>query len=96
MQKNEAILILKKFKENNAQKYNIDEIGIFGSFARDEAKEDSDIDICLKSKVADMFMLVHLKDELHELFNKNVDIVRIRENMNPFLKNRINKEAIYV
>jgi len=96
MHKNEAILMLKKFKDNNAQKYNIDEIGIFGSLARDEAKEDSDIDICLKSKVADMFMLVHLKDELHELFNKNVDIVRIRENMNPFLKNRINKEAIYV
>jgi len=96
MKKNEVILMLKKFKENNAQKYNIDEIGIFGSLARGEERADSDIDICLKSKVADMFMLAHLKDELSEMFDRSVDIVRVRENMNPFLKNRINKEAIYV
>jgi predicted nucleotidyltransferase len=41
-------------------------------------------------------MLAHLKDELSEMFDRSVDIVRVRENMNPFLKNRINKEAIYV
>ena len=96
MTKNEAIQKLKEFKEKNADKYAIDQIGIFGSLARDEARDDSDIDICLKSKVADMFMLVHIKDELSTLFSKSVDIVRVREKMNPYLKNRINKEAIYV
>jgi uncharacterized protein len=96
MNKNEAIQKLKEFKEKNADKYAIEQIGIFGSMARDEAKDDSDIDICLKSKVADMFMLVHIKDELSEMFSKDVDIVRVREKMNPYLKNRINKEAIYV
>lgn len=96
MNKNEAIQKLKEFKEKNADKYAIEQIGIFGSMARDEAKDDNNIDICLKSKVADMFMLVHIKDELSEMFSKDVDIVRVREKMNPYLKNRINKEAIYV
>ena len=96
MTKHEAIQKLKEFKEKNADKYAIEQIGIFGSLARDEARDDSDIDICFKSKVADMFMLVHIKDELSTLFSKSVDIVRVREKMNPYLKNRINKEAIYV
>ncbi|QOG11281.1 nucleotidyltransferase family protein [Arcobacter sp. FWKO B] len=96
MQKDEAILKLKEFKEKNGDHYKIEQIGIFGSLARGEAKDDSDIDICLKTKVADMFMLVHLKDDLSKLFSKSVDIVRVREKMNPFLKNRIDKEAIYV
>ncbi|MEW6550587.1 MAG: nucleotidyltransferase family protein [Arcobacteraceae bacterium] len=96
MQKDEAILKLKEFKEKNGDHYKIEQIGIFGSVARGEAQDDSDIDICLKTKVADMFMLVHLKDDLSKLFSKSVDIVRVREKMNPFLKNRIDKEAIYV
>ena len=35
-----------------------------------------------------MFMLVHIKEELQNLFHKNVDIVRLRERMNPYLKKK--------
>jgi predicted nucleotidyltransferase len=96
MKKNEAIAKLREYKALNTKKYGIEQIGIFGSVARDEAKENSDIDICLKTKVADMFMLVDIKEELMKLFDRDVDIVRLREKMNPFLKERIDKEAIYV
>jgi predicted nucleotidyltransferase len=96
MRRDEAVEKLKAFKERNSSKYGIEQIGIFGSVARDEATEQSDIDICLKTKVADLFMLVHIKEELSQLFATSVDIVRVREKMNPFLKNRINQEAIYV
>jgi predicted nucleotidyltransferase len=96
MTKQEIIEELSKYKEENSAKYGIETIGIFGSYARDEAQKDSDIDICLKTKVADMFMLVHIKDELSKLFSKSIDIVRIRDKMNPYLKKRINKEALYV
>ena len=42
----DAILaILRDFKQNFAEKYGILEIGVFGSIARDEAREDSDVDI---------------------------------------------------
>lgn len=43
-----------------------------------------------------MFALVHIKDELQKLLSNSIDIVRIRDRMNPYLKNRIDKEAIYV
>ena len=41
-------------------------------------------------------MLVHLKEELEKLFNRNVDIIRYRERMNRYLKKHIDEDAIYV
>jgi predicted nucleotidyltransferase len=96
MQRELAINLLKTFKENNQQKYGIEALGLFGSIARDEAKPTSDVDICIKTKKADLFALVHIKQELEELLSTPIDIVRVRDKMNPFLKNRIEKEAIYV
>ena len=96
MQRELAIKLLKIFKENNEQKYGIETLGLFGSTARDEAKPTSDVDICIKTQKADLFALVHIKEELEELLSTPIDIVRIRDKMNPFLKSRIEKEAIYV
>ena len=93
----DAILsILRDFKQNYAEKYGILEIGIFGSAARDEIRDDSDVDICIKTKTPDPFILVHIKENIESLVQKHVDIVRIREKMNPFLKERIEKEGVYV
>ena len=74
----------------------IKNLGIFGSYSKDNADPDSDIDIVIETSNADLFMLVHLKEELEKLFNRNVDIIRYRERMNQFLKKRIDEEAIYV
>ena len=91
-----AIQLLEVFKKQNSQKYGIEAIGLFGSVARDEAKHSSDVDICIKTKKADLFTMVHIKEELKKLMLSNIDIVRVRDDMNSFLKNRIEKEAIYV
>jgi len=88
--------LLTQYKQNNLDKYGIENIGVFGSVARGEAKESSDVDICIQTKTPDMFMLVHIKEELQNLFHKSVDIVRLRNRMNPYLKKRIEQEAIYV
>ena len=40
--------------------------------------------------------MVHIKEELESSLFSKVDIVRLRSKMNPFLRNRIDKEAIYV
>lgn len=96
MTKKLAIKLLQSFKNKNKDKYGIELIGLFGSVARNETKETSDVDICIKTKKADMFALVHIKADLEELMSAHIDIVRIREKMNPFLKSRIDKEAIYV
>jgi predicted nucleotidyltransferase len=96
MGRDDILAILRDFKQNFADKYGILEIGIFGSIARGEDREDSDVDICIKTKTPDPFALVHIKEEIENRVRKHVDIVRMREKMNPFLKERIEKEGVYV
>lgn len=96
MGRSDILAVLRDFKQDFAEKYGIIEIGIFGSTARDEAREDSDVDICIKTKTPDPFTIVHIKEEIENRVRKHVDIVRVREKMNPFLKERIEKEGIYV
>ncbi len=45
MEKGDVLAILRDFKQNFADKYGILEIGIFGSIARGEDRDDSDVDI---------------------------------------------------
>lgn len=47
MKRDDILFLLSEFKRSNAEKYGITNIGIFGSHARDEAGEDSDVDVCL-------------------------------------------------
>jgi len=87
---------LQQFKQLYSSEYGVERIGIFGSVARGEQKEDSDVDICVEMKKPDMFLLIELKEKLQNTFGSNVDVVRLRESMNPFLLNRIKREALYV
>ncbi len=96
MGRDDVLAILRDFKQNFADKYGILEIGIFGSIARGEEREDSDVDICIKTKTPDPFAIVHIKEEIENRVQRHVDIVRMREKMNPFLKERIEKEGVYV
>jgi predicted nucleotidyltransferase len=96
MNRDEILNVLKNYKNNNLNKYEILELGFFGSVARNQASENSDVDMCIKTKTPDMFVLVHIKEELQKLLSISIDIVRIRDKMNPYLKKRIENEAIYV
>ncbi len=94
--RNEIILALRKFKEMNPARYDILKIGVFGSAARDDMKEESDIDVVVELTEPDLFKLIGIKQDLEEQFQRPVDIIRYRNNMNKFLKGRIDKEAVYV
>lgn len=96
MKRDEILSFLRDFKRNNSEKYGIIEIGVFGSIARNEARDDSDLDICIKTKTPNPFILVHIKEDIERRIQKHVDIVRVREKMNPVLKTRIEKEGVYV
>lgn len=96
IQRDEVLNILRNYKNTAKNEYGIVELGLFGSVARDEASNDSDVDICIKTKTPDMFALIHIKEELQQLLTHSIDIVRVREKMNPYLKKRIDSEAIYV
>jgi len=89
------IAILRKYLTLKSDIYGIIRIGIFGSVARNEQTEDSDVDICVEMEKPDLFTMVHIKEELQELFGRPVDIVRLRKNMNPMLLSRIQRDGIY-
>jgi hypothetical protein len=92
----EIMDLLRRHKHSMARRFGVIEIGIFGSVARDEAQASSDVDVVVKTKVPDLFMLVELKEELENLLKADVDIVRYWPRMNPYLKRRIDREARYV
>ncbi|RJQ66734.1 MAG: nucleotidyltransferase [Desulfobacteraceae bacterium] len=91
----EALSILRKHKAQFSAAYGVTEIGIFGSLVRGEARPDSDVDVVVKMKKPDLFFMVHIKESLEDDLHRPVDVVRLRERMNPFLKSRIEREAIY-
>ena len=88
--------LLLGFQKNRGSVYGIEHIGIFGSVARRQQKENSDIDIYYTGKPLSLFQLVSLKQELENILKIRVDIVRMRKSMNILLKKRIQKEGINV
>lgn len=91
----ECIALLRKYMTENAGKYGIMRIGIFGSVARGEQTEKSDVDVCVELQKPSMFSLVHIKEELQHLFGCAVDIVRLRDDMDGVLKQNILEDGIY-
>lgn len=92
----EYLKLLAVYMQIHASVYHIKRMGIFGSVARGEQTEKSDIDICFEGEAPDLFTLVHIKYELEALLGRPVDLVRIRERMDKVLKQTIQKEVLYV
>ncbi len=68
-------------------------LGVFGSVARNEARENSEIDIVVETQVPDLLRMVNLKEDLEQLFHHRVDLIRYRLDMNSFLKKRIDESV---
>ena len=96
MTKGEIVSYLEKNKESFFSKYKISNMALFGSYARDENHQGSDIDIAIETPLHDYFLLYDFKDELEKAFHSKVDVIRVREKMNQSLKKRILKDGIYV
>lgn len=92
----EVLAILQQHKAEFARRYGVTTLGVFGSVARDEASADSDVDIVFETNTPNLFRTARLKHDLETLLACPVDVVRLREHMNPGLKKRILQEARYV
>ncbi|MGJ0289732.1 nucleotidyltransferase family protein [Aliarcobacter cryaerophilus] len=89
--------ILNYLKEHYSEfknKYNVEKIGLFGSYARDEATENSDIDIYVKMKPS-LFDMVAIKEQIENDLNRKVDIIREHKNIKPIFLKMIKKDLIY-
>ena len=61
---------------NYLKNQGVKEIGIFGSFARDQEKPDSDIDVLVEyRRGTTLFDIVKIKQELSALIGKQIDLV---------------------
>ena len=95
MMQKEALKLLREHKQEFEGRYRITKLGIFGSVARDEAVDSSDVDVVVEM-APDMFARANLKEELETILSAKVDVVRYWQRMNHDLKNRIDREARYV
>jgi predicted nucleotidyltransferase len=96
MGKKDIVEKIARFFSSNKNRYHIIRMGIFGSVARNEMTDDSDVDVVVELEKPSMFDLIGIKQDLEEDLNRRVDVVRYREKMNRFLKRRIEREAVYV
>lgn len=96
MNTSDVINILRRFKADFANKYGIKTLGVFGSFARNEQKPTSDIDVVVTLKDSDFFTLVAIQEELEKLTKYKVDVVNFRETLRDSFKANILRDAIFV
>ena len=73
--------ILRRFKLSSAKKYGIKTLGLFGSFARNEQKDASDVDVVVTLEESDFFTLVAIREELEALIHMKVDVVNFRDTL---------------
>ena len=86
-------------KENMAlldHKYNVKSIGVFGSYARKEQKNGSDVDILVEfNKPIGLFKFLELEEYLASIIGEKVDLVS-KKALKPRIGKRILKEAVFV
>ena len=92
---NEYIEIIRKCSDVLRSYFGVTSLRIFGSVARNEQKEDSDVDVCVDMK-PNLFLHVELKKFLEEQFGCPVDVVSFHKNMNDFLRRQIEKDGILI
>ena len=89
--------ILQTLRSNMPElqrKYPIGRLGVFGSYARGEATEKSDIDIAVEIKGPMGLSFVAMADEIEELFGKKTDVVPFRS-IKPQYLQLVQKDIIY-
>ncbi len=94
MKREKALRLLQNNRAALASRYHIASLSIFGSVARDEARDSSDIDVLVEfSKTPGLFEFIALQQELENLLGCKVDIGTPRS-LKPHIKPTAIKEAI--
>ena len=98
IKKEEILAFLRERKDDFFVEFRLVKIGLFGSFARDEGTENSDIDLIVEFEPNTENLTEKkskLKDLLSDKFGREVDICR-EKYVKPYFKSQILESAIYV
>jgi predicted nucleotidyltransferase len=94
--KDKVITFLKQYKEEHIEDYHLRKIGIFGSIAREDNHNLSDIDVVVEFSKPNLFIQAGIMEDLKEYFKTDVDVIALSNQTNPKLLKRINQDVIYV
>lgn len=88
--------LLAQNKEELRKQYKVSEIGVFGSYTRNEQSKGSDLDVLVTfEEPVGMFSFLDLEEYLQKLLNVKVDLVS-KKSLKPNIGKRILKEVIYI
>lgn len=88
--------ILRKHKQELKKRFKLKEIGIFGSFVKDEQKKRSDIDILVEfEKPIGLFEFMDLEEYLMKILGAKVDLVS-KKALKPRIGKHILQEVVYI
>ena len=93
--KDYILSLLKVYYTYNKEKYGIERIGLFGSFARNEAKQDSDVDIIISLQKPNLLTYSTITQQLETAFGRKVDLISEKSILKDSFKTRVEKEVIY-
>lgn len=95
MNKNDILEKLSQEKEYIKDKFEVERIGLFGSYAKDTQTENSDIDIYVEFKNKTFRNISGLWVYLEELYNKKIDLLHKHKQSAGAIFESIQKEVIY-
>ncbi|NEP45549.1 MAG: nucleotidyltransferase family protein [Okeania sp. SIO2H7] len=90
--------ILSQYKPFLQDKYRVTNLGVFGSYVREEQTENSDVDVLVEFQPDFSFGLLtfcELENYLTELLEVKVDLV-MKDGLKPYIGKHILKEVIYL
>jgi predicted nucleotidyltransferase len=96
MSRTDYIDILQGYSSTLREDYGIKSLRLFGSVARGEEHEGSDVDVFVETETPNPFLLMDAKEYIERLVGRSVDIVRNHKNLNPRLRSRIERDGVAV
>jgi predicted nucleotidyltransferase len=96
MDKQAIIESIRQEKEYLNRQFGVEEIGLFGSYARNEQNEHSDIDVLVKLNRPSYKALMGVYAYLEKKLNKKIDLIRKGPHLSGKFMDMILKDVIYV
>ena len=96
MDKQSIIKLIKAEKPYLQKQFGVEEIALFGSYARGEEKSDSDVDILVSLQKPSYSLLMGLYVYLESKLNLKIDLIRKGPHVSERFLKYINKDLIYV
>jgi predicted nucleotidyltransferase len=95
MKTEEVIQILRYHKADLTKKYPLKSLALFGSYARNEQTESSDIDVMVEFSEPVGMEFIDLLIDLEHIFKRKIDLIS-RKGIKPHYLPYIEEDAIYV